>query len=42
MVEFINSLLNGELAEMSADEKAQWFADLIAKLFAYVEKVMGL
>ena len=42
MVDFINGLINGDLAEMSADEKAQWFADLLNKIFAYVAKVMGL
>ncbi len=42
MVEFINSLINGDFAEMSADDKAQWFADLLGRIFAYVEKVMGL
>ena len=42
MVEFINSLLNGEFTEMSADAKAQWFADLLSRVFAYVEKLMGL
>lgn len=42
MVEFINSLLNGDFAEMSADAKAQWFADLLNKVFAFVEKYMDL
>ena len=42
MVNFLNGLLNGEFAEMSADAKAQWFADLLNRVFAYVEKIMGL
>lgn len=42
MVDFINMLLNGDFAEMSADEKAEWFASLLNRVFAYVEKVMGL
>lgn len=42
MVDFINMLINGEFAEKSADAKAQWFADLLNRVFAYVEKLMGL
>ena len=41
MVDFINMLINGEFAEKSADAKAQWFADLLNRVFAYIEKVMG-
>ena len=42
MVDFINGLLNGEFAEMSADAKAEWFSRLLNRVFAYVEKLMGL
>ena len=42
MVDFINMLLNGDFAEMSADAKAEWFARLLNRVFAYVEKLMSL
>lgn len=42
MIEFINKILNTDLTEVSANEKAEMFAEILNKLFAFVLEKLGL
>lgn len=42
MIEFINKILNTDLTEVSADEKAAMFAEILNKLFTFVLEKLGL
>lgn len=42
MIEFLNKLINADFATVTGQEVADWFNEILGKLFDYVENVMGI